>query len=281
MPLNNCLKFLLVTVVFFVGCNVSEDMNISGKLIYTDGGSRINSIDFNSSKHNISTLYKSEGISAINYLVKTNTEEILFDECLNGKCSIKQYSMNTGQTKSLRSGSLPGYMANHDKLFFYDELDGESNWLFVTSLDDISDETRISKEPGYRTLSSGIKQSVTTPVVQISNDETIFVGKDGQLTLYNVPNTSSSMMDIKGCRPMLWRGGRNQLLCSDWDTWDMFLLDIKTGDKMDMPELKGAYGFVYVPSSDALIYGRIRSNFIFGEAYDIFFTDSQIRMKKG
>jgi hypothetical protein len=271
MPLNNCLKILLVTAVFSAGCNADESMNIAGKLIYTDGGSNINSIALNSSKHDISTLYKSDGISAINHLVKGNGKEILFDECISGKCSIKQYSMSAGQAKFLRSGSLPSYMSSHDKLFFYDELDGGDNWLFVSSLDDINNATKISEEPKWKTLPSGIKQPVTIPVVQISNDEIIFVGKDGQLWLYYVPNRESSIMDIKGCRPMLWRDGRNQLLCSDWDTWDMFLLDIKTGNKIDMPELKGAYGFVYVPSSDALIYGRTRSNFIFGEAYDIFF----------
>jgi len=271
MSLNNSLKILLITAVFFSGCNADGSMKVAGKLIYTDGGGGIYSITFNSSAYNVSSLYKSEGISAINHLTKGSGKEILFDECISGKCGIKRYSLNAGQAILLRSGSLPSYMLNHDKLFFYDELDGGDNWLFVASLDDINNAARISEAPRWRMFPSGVKQPVTIPVIQISNDEIIFVGKDGQLWLYNVSNTESSKMDIEGCRPMLWVGGRSQLLCSDWDAWDIYLLDIKTGDRIDMPQMKGAYGFVYVPSSDALIYGRTRSSFIFGEAYDIFF----------
>ena len=271
MSLNNHLKTLLVTAVFFTGCSTDESMNIAGKLIYSDGDGSINAISFNSSGYGISSLYKSESISAINYITRENNEIILFDECISGRCSIKQYSMKTRQARLLRSGRFPSQLRNHDKLFFYDELPGGDNWLFEATLDDIKNTIRISEEPRWKTLPSGIKQPITMPVVQISNDEIIFVGKDGHLWLYNVSSTESSSMGINDCRPMLWRGEHNQLLCSDWDTWDVFLLDIKTRDKAEIPELKGAYGFVYVPSSDALIYGRTRSRFIFGEAYDIFF----------
>jgi hypothetical protein len=142
-----------------VGCNGSESVNTAGKLIYTDGGGSVNAIIFNSSEPDVLYLYKSKGISTISDLTKENNKEILFDECISGKCSIKKYSINTGQTKLLGSGRLPSYMLNHDKLFFYGELDGGDNWLFVASLENVNNATRISKEPGWK-MDSSIRNTV-------------------------------------------------------------------------------------------------------------------------
>ncbi len=265
------LKTLLATTVLSTSCNTDENMNIEGQLIYTDGGSSVNAIALGTSDYSFSSLYKSKEMSVINHLTRENGNAILFGECaITGECVIKRYPVETGQVALLRSGRLPSYISNHDKLFFYDKASDDDNWLFVTSLGDIKNATKIAEEPKRKTLPNGISQPVTMPVIHISNDEIIFVGKDEQLWLYNIANTKSTPMDIKGCRPILWRDKRDQLLCSDWDTWDIFLLDINTKNKVEVPELKGAYGFVYVPSSDALIYGRTRSRALIGEVYDIF-----------
>jgi len=270
MSLNDFLKILLFAVVPLTSCTADENMNIEGRLIYIVRGGNVGAITFSASEYIFSSFYESEGVSAINHLTRENDNALLFDECIRGKCSIKRFSLKTRQVTLLRSGSLPSYISNHDKLFFYDRASDGVSWLFEASLGDIKNATKIAKEPEWKTLPNGIRQSVTTPVIHISNDEVTFVGKDEQLWLYNIANTKLASMNIKGCRPILWMDKRNQLLCSDWDTWDTFFLDLKTKNKEEMPDLKGAYGFVYVPSSDALIYGRTRSRLLVGEAYDIF-----------
>ncbi len=281
MPLSKCLRILLGAAVFLSGCEANESMNVAGNLIYAGGGGSINLIDFSSPGYGISSLYKSEGISAINHLTKENSGAILFGECsVMGECSIKQYSMKTGRVRVLRSGRLPSFMPNHEKLFFYDRLAGGDKWLFVASLDDINNATKISEEPGWNTLPNGIKEPIIEPVIQISNDEILFVGKAGELQLYNVLSAEVSSMGINDCRPMSWRSVSNQLLCEDWDTFDIFLLDIKTRDTVDMPELKGGYGFVYVPGLDALFYSKTVSSFIVIEGYDMFFYQFSDKKEK-
>lgn len=270
MPLSYFLKILLTSIVLLTSCTADENMNIEGRLIYIVRGGNVGAITFSASGYDFSSFYDSKVVSAINHLTREHDNAILFDECIMGKCSIKRSSMKTGQVTLLHSGRLPSYIPNHEKLFFYDKASDGNGWLFVTSLGDIKNAIKIAEEPKWKTLPNGISQPVAIPVIQISNDEVIFVGKDEQLWLYNIANTKLVPMDIKDCRPILWMDKRDQLLCSDWDTWDAFLLDIKTKNKVEMPGLKGAYGFVYVPSSNALIYGRTRSRLLIGEAYDIF-----------
>lgn len=288
MPLKKSFFYimLLIFVAFFTSCNTDESMNIEGQLIYSNGGSSINAIALDSSESNILSFYDSDEIVAIDQLTKVNNDTFLFGECtVTGECTIKQYSVGTGQVKPLLSGRLPSYISNHDKLFFYDEAPDGSNWLFSTSVKDISTISKVAKEPKWKTLPNGIKQSITTPIIQISNDDIIFIGEDGELWLHNILDKKLIPTGIKDCRPVLWIEQHSKLLCSDWDTWIPYVLDMNTKSKIEMQELKGAYGFVYMPSSDSLIYGKTRSSFIIGEAYDIFLyslmNKEEKRIKKG
>ena len=283
--MNYFLNILLVSTLVLSICDADESVNINGQLIYTDGGSSVNAISWGSSGCRFSSLYKNEEISAIDHLTRVNSDAVLFGECnVMGDCVIRRYSLDAKQGGVIRTGRMPSYISNHDKLFFYDESFDGKKWLFMAPLGDVKNAEKIFEEPKWMTLPSGINQSVAMPVTQISNDEVIFVGEDRQLWLYDITNSELVPMDIGDCRPILWRNDRDQLLCSDWDTWDMFLLDIRSKGKVDLPGLKGAYGFVYIPSSDALIYGRTRSRFVVGEAYDIFFysfsNQKEKRIKK-
>lgn len=272
-PMKNIFNvFLLVYIVLCMACHAGENMNAKGQLVYTSGDGSINAIDFSSPDYNISLLYRSKEVAAIDHLTIVNNDAILFGECpIAGRCAIKQYSVGTGDSSFLRTGRLPGYISNHDRLFFYDRGPDGNSWLLSASLKNLNDAIKIiAKEPELKTLPNGIKQSITMPVIQISNDEILFVGEDGQLWRYNIANQELISMNISDCRPILWRERRNQLLCSDWDTWSLFLLDISTKNIIEMPELKGGYSFVYIPNSDSLVFGRTRSKYFVGEAYDIF-----------
>lgn len=271
-PIKRIFVVLFCSIVFYAASTVGETMSVNGKLIYTTGGGNINAINFNPDGFNALSLYKSVEVAAIDHLTRANNDTVLFGECpITEECIIKQYSVDTGKSRSLRTGRLPSYIQNHNKLFFYDKATDGSNWLFVSPVKKLSDAIKITKEPKWKTLSNGIKQSITIPVIQISHDDIIFVGEDEQLWLYSMVDKKLVSMGIKDCRPTLWIGKHNQLLCSDWNTWSPFLLDLSTKRKIEISELKGAYGFVYVPESDALIYGRTRSKYFIGEAYDIFY----------
>jgi len=276
---------LLTSFALSTSCNAGEIMNVEGQLIYTNGGRTINAINLDSSESKISSFYENKEIVHIEHLTMLNNNSILFSECtVTGDCIIKQYTVNTKQAKFFHSGRLPSYISNHDKLFFYDKFSDGNNWLFATSVKNINAMTKVAREPKWNTLPNGVSQPITIAVIQISNDEIIFVGEDKKLWKYNIANKELTSMNIGNCRPILWRERHNQLLCSDWDTWMPFLLDMNTKIKKEMPELKGAYGFVYIPSSDSIIYGRMRSSFIIGEAHDIFlysFSDKkEKRIKK-
>lgn len=247
-------------------------MNIKGRIIYTSGGKEVNTINISPSKSDALPLYKSvKNVATINYITKVNNNTLLFDECaVTGSCYIKRYSMDVGQDDILFPGRLPSYILNHNKLFFYGESPDNQNWLYVISYEDESSSSKIIKEPKWRMLPNGIRQPVTIPVIQISKNEVLFVGEEEQLLKYNILNKKLIPTGINNCRPILWKEKTNQLLCSDWNTNMPFLLDIETLDKTDIQDLEGAYGFIYMPTSDSLIYGRTRLNFFIGEAYDIF-----------
>lgn len=82
-------------------------MNAEGILIYTSGNGSINSINFNSSDFKILSIYNSKTMSTIENLVKLDDKTILFGECpISSECIIKQYSIDTMQQRSLRTGRV-------------------------------------------------------------------------------------------------------------------------------------------------------------------------------
>ena len=152
---------LLSSIVYSMSCN-DENVNVEGMLVYTNGGSSLDSIALSVESDKSLSLYKSKEMVAINNITNVNGEVILFGECaVTGGCFVKQYSFETRQDVLLRSGRLPSYISNHHKLFFYDKASDGYNWLFVTSLKNINDATKIAKEPEWKTLPNGISQPVT------------------------------------------------------------------------------------------------------------------------
>jgi len=270
-----------VFIVLSTACTAGENMNANGKFVFTDGSSTINAIDFSSSEFSTSTIFKSKEVGAINHLIRVDSNTILFGECpISRECVLRQYSIDVGKSEVLRTGRLPSYLPNHKRLFFYDKASDGSNWLYETALDNITEVKKVAKEPSKKVLPNGVKQSVSVPVVQVSNNEIIYVGDDKQLWLYNIIDKKRESTEIKNCRPILWREKHNQLLCSDWETWTPFLLDLNTKRKVKISELKEAYGFAYIKESDTLIYGKTRLKAMVDETYDIFLYSFQNKEEK-
>ena len=285
MPLKRLLSVSLVTAMLVAGCDAVKTMSIEGVLIYTSGGNGLNAIAFDASATSFSPLYRGESVSAINHLAKETDKTVLFSECVLGECSIRRYSAETGRVTLLRSGWLPTYVSSHGKLFFYDSDRDGAKWLFVAALENINAATKIAKEPRGKVLSNGVHYSATLAVVQISNDEIVFLGVEERLWSYNIATAGLTSMDIDSCRPMLWMDRRRQFLCSNpWDESTPFLLDIDSKKKTPIPELRRARGFVYVANEDALIYGRLRSSHLILEVSDIFlysFADGREKKIRG
>jgi hypothetical protein len=254
-------------------------MNINGRLIYTDGGGNINAIQIDSSESELRRIYSSNDIVAINALTNVDSGIMLFDEC-SGRCNITQIFMNTGKVQVLHSGRLPSYISEHESLFFYDKASDGSSWLFMAPMRDINLKTKVAKEPEWRILPNGISMPIAIAALQTSSDEVIFLGEGEQLWKYNIAREKKKPMNIGNCLPLAWIEEYGQLLCSDFSAQNVFLLDPDSRIEVKLPELKGAYGFVYVPGTDFLVYGRTRPSFFIWEAYDIFIYSLKDKKEK-
>ena len=249
-------------------------------MAFTTGGNGIKSVYLESPKSNKIFLYSGKENSTISHISKVSNDVLLFDECSYPEgCFIKKLEINTKQTKSLNLGRLPSYVPSHKKYFFYNSFPNGENWLSMASLDDFENAIKIAKEPKPKKLPNGINLPLAVPVIQISTDEIIFVGEDEGLWSYNIRNKNLQSLNIYNCRPILWREKTKQLLCFD-QQWDTFLLKISDQEKVELQKLKETYGHVYLPFSDSLIYGRTKSNFLFGESYDIYLFSFQNEKEK-
>lgn len=274
-------SILFIPIVFFTACFAGENVRIKRMFVYTDGSSTIDTIDFSSPGLHASSLYRSAEIGSINYLTRANSNAIFFDECpIVGECTIKRLSIDHGKPEVFRKGRLPSYVPIHNKLFFYDtEIDG-SNWLYEISENNKAKAVKIAKEPKKKTLPNGVKHSISMPVIQISNDNIVYVGEDEQLWIYNIVKKRIIATRIIDCRPILWIEKHNQLLCSDWEKWSLFLIDVNTREKSELSNLNGAYGFSYDLENDVLVYGRTRLKAMVDEGYDIFLYSIEDKKEK-
>lgn len=255
------------------GCSAGEQLSINGLLVYTNGGKSINSIDLSTPDYTYSTIYRNDDISSINHLEVKDGNVILINECnFKGECSIKEYSLKSKNIKLLHTGIFPSYISTYNKLFFYDRDRTVDNRyrLYVTPISSENKITMIAYEPKWQTLPNGIRQPTLVAPIGISKNEVLFVGEHKNLSLYNILNSKTSVTGIENCRPMLWISKQNKLLCSNWDTWNMFLLNLKNKNIINIQELNGAYGFVYIPNIDALVYCRTQPNILGGESYNIY-----------
>ena len=280
MSLNKNISgcFMAVLALCFAGSCTDKDMNIKGQLIYRDGGGSIEAIDLESPEFSKSLVYKNKTHTHINHVDKTSDATFLFSECDLGTCTIKQYSIDLGDIRELRVGLWPSYIRGHEKMFFYERGADDTKWLFMASMKDINEVSKIARKPEDEGFTS-----LTMPVIQVSPDEVIFIGEDSQLWSYNIKNSETTKTGAENCRPYLLRTKSNQILCKGQNTWAPYLLDMDKKEKIELPEREGAYSFVYLEQIDAFIFGRTRG-VVVAEIPELFlysFTDKkETRIKK-
>lgn len=250
-------------------------VKMQGHLIYTDGGKNIRVLDLSSPQTHNEAIYQGAAnvsVSVIGTLTKVNNDIFIFDERpVTGKSMIRKYSFQNKSVLPLYPGILPCYMSKYGKLLFYETSGNNSGWLLLSDLDGNKESIKkIATEPEKKLLANGIRISTTTLIIPISTDEVVFYGEKDQLWRYNLFESELIATGIKNCKPLVWRDKTKQLLCRDWDSSEVFLIDINTKSKISLRKLKDAYGFVYIEKADSLVYGRTKSRFPFGERYDIY-----------
>ncbi len=264
--------FILTPMIFFGGCNVSSVLSLEGTLIFTGGGNKIEVISFGGKVEELSNVYKKSKVLSIGHITKISDIALLFDECSGERhCTIYQLNIDSKESQRVRTGIFPQYIPGHDKVLFYDKSDDDRNWLFMATLSDVNEVTRIAEAPKRKIFPNGIPLSRTLPVVQISQDEVVFLSGDGRLTRFNLQNSQLSSLGVDDCRPLFWRTSTQQLFCTNENAKEPFFFDPHTQQKEAVPVFNRGYGFVYIEGLDSVLYGRTRPLFPLGEAPDLFF----------
>lgn len=263
--------FIICIFIFFGGIE-SDSMKLSGRIVYSSGTNQIDLIKLDGfGVDNVGQVSSGE---YIDYFTLLSDGLILFENCAwNRKqnCILMKFDIDTKRASVLRSGYLPTYILEAQALLFYD-LDEKSGqkWLYIADLKNPFISKKIAKAPAERILPNGLKYSLTTQPVQISNDEFVFVGEDSALWIFQISSAKLRSTGIKESIPRLWRKRTQHLICYDLKTKEFYQISLMTGHIEKLPQLKGAYGLVYLPNDDAIIYGKSHLNMLISEKYDMF-----------
>lgn len=255
-----------------MACNVSETIDMQGKLVFSGGGGKIMVLDLIDRESDPEVIYESPAsISIISRITKVTSDSFLFDECQAiGGCTVKEFNVKTKKMGVLCSGRLPTYVPNHHIFFFYHKSELGEWWLSLFHLGNRGIRKKIAVAPDKRKLKNQVERSITVPAVSISPNEIIFNGNDNKLWIYQINESQKIPTGLTNSIPILWRSKTKQLFCQEIDTGELFLADINSDSKETLSVLSKSYGHLYVPEYDSLIYGKARFRFPYGEAYDIF-----------
>lgn len=271
MPINNVTRLWSLALAILSGCNLNSGVRLTGKLIYSGGGKEIKAVDL-VSLESVPLYRSSHNVTLIERLTKVTSDLILFDECpVSGSCVIKELSISSGETKTLRTGHMPTYVAESDSVFFYEHSKYQKdNALLIAKRKDINIIHKVANAPAPKKLPNGVLLPLTTPVIQIAPNEVVFVGEDCQLWICQISQATLLPTGVKDCLPQVWRSQTQKLFCYDWNSWNLYTVDLKTKDREEIPLLKGAHGLLYIPENDILIYGKNRLSLFISETSDVF-----------
>lgn len=264
----------LLLLLPFVSCRLRGEANLSGRLIYTNGGKYIDALDLDALTREILYEGQYDGIN-IQSITKIAAGKFLFSECdglRKPHCLLKEFEVAAGTAKTLRPGRMPVYVAQSGSVFFYDSSskDAGEEWLFVAERNALDTARRIAKAPTAKLLPNGLSYELETPVVEISPDEIVFVGEDRQLWIYQISTSRLTPTGVHNARPKVWRSWTQQLICYDWESEEAYQIDLKTKRTEKLPFLKKAWGIVYIPHTDTLMYSESRLYLFISETSDIW-----------
>lgn len=253
------------------GCSMGEHLDLSGRLIYSSGGKVIRVSDLDSME--FQTIYESiHNVASIERITRVTPDKFIFEECpVTEACVLKEFDMSSRKSKTLRTGRMPTYVSESNKLFFYDYAkDNKEKWLFISDLAIMDTPRKVAKAPADKVLPNGLRYPLMTPVVQTSADEVALVGEDEQLWIYQISESKLEPTGIKHNSPEIWRSKTQQLICYDWELKEYYQIDLKTKVIEKLPQLEGTSGLTYLPRHDALVFGEASLHMLISERYDIY-----------
>jgi len=249
-------SFVLLTALLAI----TGTGEIRGKLI--TGETRIYLVNLESPR-NVITLYEANPVGrSIGGVTRVDDHSFIFSVEDPGSFEdrfIKRFDLASGEVKTLGKGFGPMvYLPERRLLLFYRMVpDGGINyfgkpcpdkWLVAADPENIDGYIRIVPS----------SQTYESPIVQISPDEVVFYGEGDRLWVYDFSYSRLRPTGIKNCEPKVWREKTRELLCKDWGTTEIFLVNLVTGEKREIPKLKGAHGFINIPAYDVIICGKDR-----------------------
>lgn len=263
----------LFGALILMSCHMNDKIKLSGGFVYSPGGMHIELWRFESK--NFSVVYTSpRNASTIATLTRVTNERFIFGECpVTGECLLKEFDMKTGEAKTLFPGTKPSYIPESKSLFFYNVSNGlqpQDNWLYIVDISTLDSPRKVAKAPPNNNPQRKWWTETVTKAIQTSSDEVLFVGEDTQLWKYSISQSVVTPTRIENCLPQFFRSRTKQLVCYDFRLKNISLIDLNTKYVEPLPQLKGAFGLIYIPKHDVVIYTKTRLYWGISETTDIW-----------
>lgn len=244
----------MLSVTCLIGCRSPQQEELSGRLVYTNGGGEIWELKLKTLQSSV--LYEKKGVS-IDTISLTGQNRLIFGECaLDGPCMIREYDLETKGSRTLGEGAMPTYVRKWNTVFYYRREEGQER-LFASEINHLESGKEIAKAPSPLTTTQGNTIRIASPVVSVSNDGVVFLGEDRHLWIYDLSVSQLRRTSIDGKTPVAWRSRKRLLICHNLNFDGWYQLDLNSTQAATLPEVEtGTVDLVYVEKYDAVVLLR-------------------------
>lgn len=246
------ISTVMLSLTCLIGCRSPQQQELSGRLVYTNGGGEIRELELKTGHSSV--LYEKKGVS-IDTISRTEQNRLIFGECaLDAPCMIKEQDLATKGSRSLGVGAMPTYVGKWNTIFYYRREEGQER-LFAAEISQLDRGKEIAKAPSPLTTNKGNTTRITSPVVSVSDDQVVFVGEDRHLWIYDLSVSQLRRTGIDGKNPVAWRSRRKLLICHNLNFDGWYQLDLNSMQATTLPEVQtGIVDLVYIEKYDAVVF---------------------------
>ena len=244
------LILLILYLIFVFGCESDIPENMDGNLIYSAGSNYISIFNLNSLTEKI--IYQSQSNAAIiNSISKVSPQNLIFSECTQNECIIKEFNISTTKISSIGKGRYLKYLEEFNKTIFYKYSDiDQSEWVWVANKLELDKAKKLIKAPNAKEM---IGERMALPLM-INSGNVLLMGKDSQLLLYEISSEKISRLGWGNCFPKAWRSKTKKVICQDLQDLSHYQVDLENNIKENLSMLKRfGYGLIYIPFQDSII----------------------------
>ena len=262
-------KALIVLLLLCLNTHILYAIDFSGILIYSQGNT-IFSMNLQSFKKK--SIYVSEkGRLSHKTCISFKDNDTIYFSYEGNFVSLK---ISENRIKKIDKGILPMYIKKHNTIIYYKQsIDGKLG-IYKNNLSNKKAEPIIQFDSKIN--NNKIFFSYLKPVVQISNNEIVFVGKNMNLCSYDIKNNRLYEFSIQNCIPVLYLSESKNIICADI-TRNTGVFRLLSLDKMVF--IKGYSSvytpIVYLPEYNSILYNKTEAkfsfeNFVFREIYPLY-----------